>query len=406
VLPPVSATPATIPADSDATKVTITGYGFTPGFIVNWNGQPRLTQYLGPGALQVTLTTDDLALPSVGTLAVWDPVQQLPVSDVATILVYLPIQNNDIVYDALRNRIYVAVSKLQPVRGPSIAVLNPETARVESWYPVEADPEKLAVSSNGRYLYAALGNLIRRIDLATWTANLDIPLGNDQYFGARHVYTMTALPQTETSLAVSFRIPGLSPPYVGTAVFDGAVMRPKMTPGHDGPAYLIGGTSDTTLYAADEEGGFYVLKLDASGIAVAQMIVHLCGGDGDSILSNGLIYTGWGAAIDPAGPSLVAAFGAAGPIRPVPDQHSVLILGGDSPPGYVGFRGPNLNLIDVTSGARIWSLPLPAHFDRNHGPLIRWGTNGIAFRDYFDFSPAARVYLFRVNFSASSALLP
>src|SRR5262249_14413032 len=209
----------------------------------------------------------------------------------------------DLLYDSLRNRIYVAVSKQQLARGPSIAVLNPETARIERWYPVDADPEKLALSADGRYLYAALGNFVRRIDLLTWTADLDIPLATDQFFGERHVYTMTVLPQTNTSLAVSFRIPGLSPPYVGTAIFDGARMRSKLTPGHDGPANLIGGPNDAILYASDGVGTFYVLKLDASGVAVAQSLPLLCGADGDPVLSNGLIYTGWGAAIDPAGPS-------------------------------------------------------------------------------------------------------
>jgi hypothetical protein len=406
LLPPLVATPSTIAADSDATKVTITGYGFTDNLTVLWNGQPRQTQFIGPGILQVTLTSDDLALPSVGTLAVWDLARQTPVSDIVSILVYLSIQNNDIVYDSLRNRIYVAVSKQQVPRGPSIAVLNPDTARIESWFPVDAEPEKLAISADARYLYAALGNLVRRIDLVTWTADLDIPLGSDQFFGARHVLTMVTLPQTSTSLAVSFRIPNLSPSYVGTAVFDGAKMRSNLTPGHDGPANLIGGLSDSALYAADGEGTFYTLKLDASGVTVANRNPYLCGLDGDPVLSGGLIYTGWGAAIDPAGPSLVTTFGAAGVIRPIPELQEVLILGSTSPPGYVGFNQLSLNLIDAISGIRIWSLPLPAHFDRNHGPLLRWGVNGVAFRDYYDFSASPHLYLFKVNLTRSGGPLP
>ena len=396
VLPPLSAAPSAIAADSDATKVTLSGYGFAPGLVVQWNGQPRATEFLDASTLRVTLTADDLAVPTLGALAVWDPALQAPISDSAIILVYLAVWNNDLIYDSLRARIYIAVSKQEVSRGASIAILNPATARIEGYFPVDAEPEKLAISADGRYLYAGLGNLIRRIDLLTWTADLDIPLGNDTLFGVRHVLTMVVLPQTNTSLAVSFRVPGLSPQYVGTAVFDGAKPRAKAAPGHPGPEYLIGGPDDSTLYAADGSGTFYTLKLDSSGVVVAQAVPYLCGLDGDPVLAGGLIYTGWGSAIDPAGPSLVNTFGAAGLIRPVPDQSAVLILGNDRPPGYGG--APYLSFVDTISGSRFWSLLLPgAHLDRNRGPLIHWGANGIAFRDNIDFSPANRVYVFRVN---------
>ena len=58
----------------------------------------------------------------------------------------------------------MAVDASQHPQGPSIAVLNPETGRIQKWHAVEGEPIRLAISGDGRYLYVALGNSVQRID--------------------------------------------------------------------------------------------------------------------------------------------------------------------------------------------------------------------------------------------------
>ena len=102
--------------------------------------------------------------------------------------------NRDMVYDSLRDKIYVAVAATQKPQGSSIAVLNPETGRIEQWYPLTVEPTKFAISGDNRYLYVAMGNAVQRIDLNSWQPDLTIPLGSDPIFGARSVLSMITLP--------------------------------------------------------------------------------------------------------------------------------------------------------------------------------------------------------------------
>src|SRR3981081_1144067 len=117
--------------------------------------------------------------------------------------------------DSTRDKIYVAVAAGQHPQGSSIAVINPEIGRIERWYALDVEPTKLAISGDNHYLYVALGNKVRRINLDSWVADLDIPLGQDASFGAREVYSMVTLPGVNNSLAVSFFRTLLSPPYLG-----------------------------------------------------------------------------------------------------------------------------------------------------------------------------------------------
>jgi hypothetical protein len=52
------------------------------------------------------------------------------------------------------------------------------------------------------------------------------------------------------------------------------------------------------------------------------------GGDGDSVYTEGVVYSGWGSSVNPAGPSVIQTWSSAGLIVPLPDLGKVLILGG------------------------------------------------------------------------------
>ena len=53
--------------------------------------------------------------------------------------------------------------------------------------PVGTDPEKLALSDDGKYLYVALSgiSLVQRVELPAGAVGLEIALGNDFYDGPR-----------------------------------------------------------------------------------------------------------------------------------------------------------------------------------------------------------------------------
>lgn len=403
-LAPISITTPRIAVDSGPTIVTIFGFGFVPGMVVDWNNQPRLTQYLDETQLQVLLTAADLESPELGSITVWDASETTQITESAPLLVYLPLLNNDLVYDSTRGKIYVSVAASQMPQGSSIAILDPEAGKIDSFYPLETEPTLLTLSADNQYLYVAIGNKIRRINLDTWTADLDIPLGSDPMFGPREVLSMITLPGVNNSLAVSMFVPGVSP-YSFLAIFDDAQMRPTTIPAPNSfaapePAYLIGGPDAGTLYATNGGGDFFTLAVSPQGTSVANTVPGLLGGDGDSVYSGGLIYDGNRGAVDPTVPSVVATYDNQGLIVPLTDLNQVLILSGISSNNGAPVMVPALTLSSSSGGARLWSLPMPLRDFIDYGPLLRWGANGFALREYQPVNqPASTIDLFRLDLS-------
>ena len=64
-----SANPATVSAGSGA-SITITGSGFVPQSVAQWNGTSRTTTYVSSTQLQVTLSASDLSASGTGSLTV------------------------------------------------------------------------------------------------------------------------------------------------------------------------------------------------------------------------------------------------------------------------------------------------------------------------------------------------
>ena len=403
-LAPISITTPRIAVNSGPAVVTIFGFGFLPGMVAEWNNQPRITQYVGETMLQVLLTAADLESPELGSITVWNASGTAQITESAPLLVYLPLLNHDLVYDSTRGKIYVSVAASQMPQGSSIAILDPEAGKIDSFYPLETEPTLLTLSGDNKYLYVAIGNKIRRIDLNTWTADLDIPLGSDPNFGARQVVSMITLPGVNNSLAVSMFVPGVSP-YSFLAIFDDAQMRPTTIPAPNSfaapePAYLIGGPDAGTLYATNGGGDFFTLAVSPQGTSVANTVPGLLGGDGDSVYSGGLIYDGNRGAVDPTVPSVVATYDNQGLIVPLTDLNQVLILSGISSNNGAPVMVPALTLSSSSGGARLWSLPMPLRDFIDYGPLLRWGANGFALREYQPVNqPASTIDLFRLDLS-------
>ena len=77
-------TPGTINFGKDST-VTLTGTGFNPASIVQWNGAPHAATLLSPTSLQLTLASSELGTAGTGTFAVVNPAPGGGASAVATL---------------------------------------------------------------------------------------------------------------------------------------------------------------------------------------------------------------------------------------------------------------------------------------------------------------------------------
>lgn len=94
------------------------------------------------------------------------------------------LPSNDIAYDAVTQKIYASVPSTDTSgRANTVTPINPATGALGASIAVGVNPNRLAVSEDGEFLYAGLlgASSISRITLATQTVGLQISMPSTVY---------------------------------------------------------------------------------------------------------------------------------------------------------------------------------------------------------------------------------
>ena len=99
---------------------------------------------------------------------------------------------NDIIYDSFSRKIYASVPSSAGLYGNSITVIDPFSGATGPSVYIGSEPNKLALSHDGEYLYIGLDGAaaVRRFHIPTLTAGLQFTLGSDPYDGLFFVEDM------------------------------------------------------------------------------------------------------------------------------------------------------------------------------------------------------------------------
>jgi DNA-binding beta-propeller fold protein YncE len=135
--------------------------------------QPTTAELATPGITQLTVTN-----PSPGTIS---PTVTFNVTYSINITV-LDLSANGLVWDRFAQVIYASLPSSDGPTGNSIAVINPSTSAVTGTFFAGSEPTILALDSTSKHLYVGLnGNgSMQRLNLPSFTQDIDIPLGNPQ----------------------------------------------------------------------------------------------------------------------------------------------------------------------------------------------------------------------------------
>ncbi|HKP16869.1 MAG TPA: hypothetical protein VJT84_00225 [Gaiellaceae bacterium] len=236
----------------------------------------------------------------------------------------LGLPTNDLAFDPISNRLYASIPSRAGVLGNRIAALDPASGAVLGTAFVGSEPGKLAVSSDGQYLYVALDGAaaVRRVALPSLTPGLQFPLGVDAILGPMFVEDMEVVPGAPTAVAISRRNVGFSPRHEGVAVYDDGVKRANETPGHTGSNVIEFGASASRLYGYNNETtefGFRRMTVTGTGVTTQDVAASLISGFGvDMEFDDGRMYATNGRVIDPEARTLLGTFPfpSAGPIEP------------------------------------------------------------------------------------------
>lgn len=385
--------PALVQAGSGSFTLTVTGSGFNNNSTVQVNGQSEPTTPVSDTTLTANIDGSAIANYGWAPVTVSSPSPGGGVSQVAPLTIYalVNVPASAIAFDPFTRKIYATLpSASTTYTGNSIVAVDPATGSVGMPIVVGSEPDIMAETSDGNYLYVGLRGAasLGRFNLVTQALDSTIPLNLNQ-FGYTTVAagSMAAMPGSDSSLAISTAQSG----HLG--IFDvsgnSGSFRTSLTGGSN-PIFLDAAHLDLLNYGLDQ------YSVDANGLTAignGATGVNLAGFSGlgpqTAVLNGGLLYGVGGGIANPFStpPSQVATLNVNGlyglAVAPdAPASTDFLVL--ENAAGSFWFE---LFRYNTTQYVAEDALTLPA--DSNGGELgydmLRWGQDGIALRAYGDF---------------------
>jgi hypothetical protein len=406
----LSVNPPAVNAGSPGIVLTVNGSNFLPDSTIQWNGLPLATNYLSDVQLEAQIPASNLVTPGVANILVLNPSPGGGTSTPLTFAInYQPMAvnqlANDMVWDAIHQVIYLSIPSLASSNGNTVAALNPISGNIQSAQFAGSEPDALAISDDGQYLYAGLdgSSSVQRFTLPSLLPDINYSLGagpypEGPYFGV-DLQVAPGLPHTTAVSRGAFNVSPVA--LGGMVIYDDTTMR-STTAASSG--YLFDSlqwASDTTLYAINSEISsfdFYVLTASANGLSVSKdyqnefsdfyVRMHYDSG-------TNLVYTDDGYVINPANGQRVGAFQASGYMVPDSTLNRAFFLGQINGQPATTFV---IESFDLTTLAPISEISIP-NVRGNPLRFIRWGSNGLAFND-----DAGYIYI--VNSTFVSAYAP
>jgi hypothetical protein len=378
-----------------AAKITIQGTGFTTNSTVSMNGTQLTATYTSSTSLTVSPSASALSLPGNYSFTVTTPAPGGGTSGSQVFTAYIPLVSNSRIYNPVDGLLYVSIpGSVGAPMGNSIVSVNPATGAIGTPIFVGSEPDKLAITADGHYLWVGLdgASAIRKVDLVAKTAGLQFSLpatNNGVYNAPSAPQALAALPGATDSVVVALSNTG---PFstIGLAIFDAGVQRPNTASAtiynNQVNAIQIDGSKNEIYAGSNTYATFTYNSTGLTQKATASVLTASSSQDEMQLLS-GKIYTDFGTVYDAEAGALLGTLYLTGTTAAqgatLADSSLGKIFVADSTSGF--YNGANqiqiFNLSDYTSSG----TPIPLNASLNGSSfgsygkrLTRWGANGLA----------------------------
>ena len=397
--------PSSAIAGGAAIMLTVNGTQFDPTAVVQFNGGTLATTFVSSTQLQATIPASDILVPGAASITVANPAASGGSSSGSAFFVgasggissagtgfAAQIVNQaakDMVFDPIDQLLYFSVPNTNPA-GNTIAVLDPSTAQIVGEQYAGSNPNIIAISDDGQFLYAGIdgSSSVQRFILPSLATDIGWSLGAKPADGPLFALDLQVAPGVPHTTAVTSGTFNGSPVAEGgISIFDDAVMRPTIAGGFlsGGGLYdaLQWGSDVTTLYAANSEDtgfDFYALSVNSTGVVLTSDYPNSFSSFSNRIhFDNGtkLVYSDDGHVVNPSTGVFVGTFPLSGLVTPpvmVPDSN--LNVGFFA--AKTGGSSVAIYSFNLTTFAPISSILIP-NVTGNPLRLVRWRQNGLAF---------------------------
>jgi hypothetical protein len=291
----------------------------------------------------------------------------------------VPIHANDLAKDPASGKIYAALASNDGALNNSLAYIDPATGNVEWSVPLSDTPFQLAVSDDGTFVYAvvgdplaAFGTTIQRVDAISHKVDLTFSLGPD---AERSIYVadVAVMPGHSETVAVS-RISYTSTPSP-ISIYDNGIERPVALGLGES---LTFGDDPSKLYAVTRTYNSLLFVNDVSTYGISNISSHSFPA-ADTLQSvGGLIYASNGYVFNPSSPADARRYGTGDSyvdsLAVDPQAGRVFALAG----GYFD-RGGDIEVFNLGAyGPPVLTVDVPFLHEHGRPPLVRWGDDGFA----------------------------
>jgi Bacterial Ig-like domain (group 3)/Abnormal spindle-like microcephaly-assoc'd, ASPM-SPD-2-Hydin/Beta-propeller repeat len=416
----------TVQINNGPAQLTVTGANFYPQSIVQVNGVAQASTFVNNGTLQVTVAASSLTALGELPLTVVNPTPGGGSSPAAVITPYetLTIDPVALVSVPSTGMLYAAIAASGAENPNTVVPVDPTTGTVGTAIPVQEQPDLLAPSSDGAYLYVANdgAQTVQRINLKTNAVERTFDY-------TPNLYCSDCSNLSATDLA---SVPG-SPTEVVLSQGEWLTLyndsgRVNYVPNDgvccyadpDFGSIALAGNPLTVYGLPFSFGGnyFQIAGITGSGLTYQRPTGSNTGQNnstGAQVISDGtLLYTSAGEIWDPASQQQVGSFPIQSyDVTSYPNQRSIAL---DSSAGefysigdqnYNGYSSAIvISAYSLKTYALTGSLAFPQLTYPLAGDIVRWGTDGLAFISSAPSSSDLQIYLLRSSVVSPSSLNP
>ena len=409
----------TLQAGSTPVSLTIYGTNFFPASMVQVSGVPQSTTYQNSGVLTANLDPSLVANIGELQLSVANPTPGGGATAPVTLTIFqsIALTAQKLIYEPFSGHLFASVPALAANNPNTVAVIDPVAAQVTQYISVGNNPNQLAVSDDGQYLYVALDgdHSIQRVNLSTMAIEQTFALPVDSSFGKLTVADMKVVPGSPQSVVVAlFRV--ASPAEDGIALYNGSGLVNWLANSFaDGyvtvDSFAFAGTPPVlySLPTAVSGGGFGVFTIGSSGIqAQSTGSAGTTNQTTGSLLASDLtlLYTNSGEVWSPPSTLLGTynpALFYASSVVPDDSMERTFFLNQFST--YSQYQATSVDAYDQKTFQQVGTVPFLAPV---YGPdavaLARWGADGFAFvvDQFVQTAGSGQVILFRSSIAYPS----
>jgi len=189
-----------------AFTATLTGTNFTSSSTVAINGVTVPSTFSSSTQLTVSVPASDVG-PGNSNFTVTTSAPGGGTSSAVVYTAYIPIANNSMIYNPVNGLFYLSIpgSAGTPYAN-SVVSLDPVTGALGTPIFVGSEPNRLALTSDGRYLWVGLdgASAVRKVDLVAQVAGLQFPLPTSVVYSTPlKALALAAVPGLTDSVIVS-----------------------------------------------------------------------------------------------------------------------------------------------------------------------------------------------------------